>query len=222
MAPPLATVLFYQPCALPSCGPCLPPLPSGLRHSWPEPMNPVCRRNRGSYWVGKHTWLRDTLDAAEDVVNGGGGLVVVNLKEQGWPRAQAIRGAWEMPLPLLGGHRTSELPGGGGRWKRLGMAEAPDPRGAQCPLGCLSLSLALALHMQKGRDRTARATLNGCTNCVLLNNAQERWAGSPAVCSFAAQLFLAHLQPLPPPLSTSSSQPPTSPLTPADEKRCLH
>lgn len=35
---------------------------------------------------------------------------------QAWPRAQAIRGNWEAPLPFLGGHRALELPGEG--WSR--------------------------------------------------------------------------------------------------------
>lgn len=39
--------------------------------------------------------------------------MVVDPQVQAWPRAQAIRGDWEVPLPFLGGHRAFKLPGEG-------------------------------------------------------------------------------------------------------------
>lgn len=42
--------------------------------------------------------------------------MVVDPQVQAWPRAQAIRGDWEVPLPFLGGHRAFKLPGKG--WDR--------------------------------------------------------------------------------------------------------
>lgn len=73
--------------------------------------------------------------------------MVVDPKVQAWPRAQAIRGDWEVALPLLGGHRAFKLPGDG--WGRKGWKwqRGSGYRRAQSPLFTLSLPPTLWLQL---------------------------------------------------------------------------